>query len=312
MRIAVFGAGGVGGYFGGRLAQAGHDVAFVARGAHLRAMRERGLAVESPAGDFVVDPVRATDRPEEIGPVEAVLVCVKAWQVPEAAAALGPLLGDDTFAVPLQNGIEAADQLAAAVGPGRVVGGLCRIVSYVTAPGRVRHASTAPSIEVGERDGRPSARVAALAAAFAPAIGVRLTVSPDIEAAAWRKFLFIAPLSGVGALAGQPIGAWRHDPAWREMLRAAMEEVARLAEARGVALGEGAVESALRAVDAQAEDATASMQRDLLGGRPSELEQQNGAVVRLARAAGLETPVNADILDRLLPLERRSRGGTAG
>lgn len=312
MRIAVFGAGGVGGYFGGRLAQAGHDVAFVARGAHLRAMRERGLAVESPAGDFVVDPVRATDRPEEIGPVEAVLVCVKAWQVPEAAAALGPLLGDDTFAVPLQNGIEAADQLAAAVGPGRVVGGLCRIVSYVTAPGRVRHASTAPSIEVGERDGRPSARVAALAAAFAPAIGVRLTVSPDIEAAAWRKFLFIAPLSGVGALAGQPIGAWRHDPAWREMLRAAMEEVARLAEARGVALGEGAVESALRAVDAQAEDATASMQRDLLAGRPSELEQQNGAVVRLARAAGLETPVNADILDRLLPLERRSRGGTAG
>lgn len=312
MRIAVFGAGGVGGYFGGRLAQAGHDVAFVARGAHLRAMRERGLAVESPAGDFVVDPVRATDRPEEIGPVEAVLVCVKAWQVPEAAAALGPLLGDDTFAVPLQNGIEAADQLAAAVGPGRVVGGLCRIVSYVTAPGRVRHASTAPSIEVGERDGRPSARVAALAAAFAPAIGVRLTVSPDIEAAAWRKFLFIAPLSGVGALAGQPIGAWRHDPAWREMLRAAMEEVARLAEARGVAIGEGAVESALRAVDAQAEDATASMQRDLLAGRPSELEQQNGAVVRLARAAGLETPVNADILDRLLPLERRSRGGTAG
>ena len=312
MRIAVFGAGGVGGYFGGRLAQAGHDVAFVARGAHLRAMRERGLAVESPAGDFVVDPVRATERPEEIGPVEAVLVCVKAWQVPEAAAALGPLLGDDTFVVPLQNGIEAADQLAAAVGPGRVVGGLCRIVSYVTAPGRVRHASTAPSIEIGERNGRPSARVEALAAAFAPAIGVRLMVSPDIEAAAWRKFLFIAPLSGVGALAGQPIGAWRHDPAWRAMLRAAMEEIARLAEARGVALGEGAVESAVRAVDAQAEDATASMQRDLLAGRPSELEQQNGAVVRLARAAGLETPVNAEILDRLLPLERRSRGGTAG
>ena len=111
MRIAVFGAGGVGGYFGGRLAQAGHDVAFVARGAHLAAMRERGLAVESPAGDFVIAPVEASDRPAEIGPVDAVLVCVKAWQVPEAGAALGPLLGPGTFVVPLQNGIEAADQL---------------------------------------------------------------------------------------------------------------------------------------------------------------------------------------------------------
>ena len=311
MRIAVFGAGGVGGYFGGRLAQAGNEVAFVARGAHLRAMRERGLAVESPAGDFVVDPARATDRPEEIGAVEAVLVCVKAWQVPEAGAALGPLLGTDTFVVPLQNGIEAADQLAAAVGAGRVVGGLCRLVSYVTAPGRVHHASTAPSIEIGERDRRPSARVAALEAAFAPAIGVRLTVSPDIEAAAWRKFLFIAPLSGVGALAATQIGAWRHDPAWRHMLRAAMEEIARLAEARGVALGEGAVEAALRAVDAQAEDATASMQRDLLAGRPSELEQQNGAVVRLARDAGVAVPVHEEIYARLLPLERRARAAAA-
>ena len=312
MRIAIFGAGGVGGYFGGRLAQAGNDVTFLARGEHLRAMRERGLVVESTAGDFVVDPVRAVERPEEAGPADVVLVCVKAWQVPEAGAALGPLLGPQTFVVPLENGVEAADRLAAAVGTERVVGGLCRIVSYVAAPGRIRHAGYGPSIEVGELDGSgASPRIVALRDACANAVGLELIVSPDIHAALWRKFLFISPLSGMGALAGGPLGEWRHDPLWRPMLRAAMDEVARLAAARGVALPFDAVERALAAVDALPPESTASMQRDVLAGRPSELEDQAGAVVRLAGASSLAVPVHEEIYRRLLPLERRARGASA-
>jgi 2-dehydropantoate 2-reductase len=149
MRIEIYGSGGVGAYFGGRLARAGHSVAFVARGAHLEALRGEGLFVESVAGDFSVSPVEATSDPREIGPVDAVLVGVKAWQVREAAQGLGPLLGADTFVVPLQNGVEAADELSDVFGRGRVLGGLCRIMSFVAGPGRIKHRGIVPLIVVG-------------------------------------------------------------------------------------------------------------------------------------------------------------------
>jgi 2-dehydropantoate 2-reductase len=307
MRIAIFGAGGVGGYFGGRLAQAGHSIAFIARGAHLEAMRRDGLTLESPAGDFHLRPVEATDSPAAVGPVDAVLVCVKAWQVADAARAMAPLLGPETFVVPLENGVEAADRLAAVVGAERVVGGLCRLMSYVAAPGRIRHAAVAPSLDVGERDGRPSERVAALVRAFTGAIGVAVRVPDDIEAAVWTKFLFIAPFSGVGAVTRLPAGAFRAVPETRALLRAAMQEVFDLARARGVRLRPDAVDRTLGFVDALPEESTASMQRDLLEGRPSELEDQIGAVVRLARAAGLAVPVHQLLYAGLLPGELRAR-----
>jgi 2-dehydropantoate 2-reductase len=309
MRFAVFGAGGVGGYFGGRLAQAGHSVAFLARGAHLAAMSRDGLAVESVAGDFTVRPVEATADPSEIGPVEAVLVCVKAWQVRDAARALGPLLGAATFVVPLQNGVEAADELAEAIGPERVLGGLCKIMSLVAAPGRIRHAGITPRIEFGERDGRGSARVAGLRDAFAGTEGVSVGIPADIAVALWEKFLFIAPVSAVGAVTRMPAGAFRAVPETRHLLEQAMWEIVALARARGVALEDQAVERTLAYVDGLPAEGTASMQRDVLEGRPSELDYQVGAVVRLAAPAGVPVPASTFLYASLLPAERRARGG---
>jgi 2-dehydropantoate 2-reductase len=308
MRIAVVGTGGVGAYFGGRLAQAGESVAFVARGPHLAAIREGGLHVDSVAGDFVIAPAEAAADPAHIGPVDVVLVGVKAWQVSETASTLGPLLGPRTFVVPLQNGVEAADQLASVLGGERVIGVLCKIVSAIVAPGHVRHSGVPPRIEFGERDGRKSERVESLRQAFARAQGVSVVVPPDVEAAIWEKFLFIAPFSGVGAVTRMPAGAMREVPATRELIERAMFEVAALARARGVDLPDAAVARNMRYVDGLPADATASMQRDLMDGRPSELEQQNGAIARLGREAGVPVPVNAFLYACLLPAERKARG----
>ena len=309
MRIAFLGAGGVGGYFAGRLAQAGRRVVLIARGAHLDAIRRDGLHVQSVAGDFTTRDLEATDTPTQAGQLDAVFVCTKAWQLPEAAAALLPMLGPDTLVVPLQNGVEAPDQLATLVGQRRVLGGLCRIVSFLDAPGRIRHAGLEPQLEFGERDGRRTDRVAALLAAFDGVQGVAARVPDSIEAALWEKFLFIAPTSGVGAVTRVPIGEFRAIAESRQMLEAAIAEVATLARARGVPLSKDAIERTLQFVDSLPATATTSMQRDLMEGRPSELEAQSGAVVRLARAARVPVPVNECLYRALLPSELRARQG---
>ncbi len=308
MRIAVLGTGGVGGYFGGRLAQAGEDVVFVARGAHLDAIRRDGLVVESVEGDFAVRPAQVTGDAGTAGPVDVVLLGVKAWQVKDAARALRPLLEAGGFVVPLQNGVEAADELAEALGPDRVVGGLCKIFSFVAGPGRIKHAGVTPRIEFGERDGTRSDRVDRLRAAFEKASGVSVGTPGDIGAALWEKFLFIAPLSGVGAVTRMPVGVLRAVPESREMLECAMKEVFDLARARGIGLRKDAVARTMSYVDGLPADGTASMQRDVLEGRPSELEYQTGAVVRLGREARVPVPLNEFIYRALLPGERRARG----
>ena len=308
MRIAIFGSGGIGAYFGGRLARAGHRVAFLARAAHLEALRRDGLAVESVAGDFTVRPVEATDDPRDIGPVDAILVGVKAWQVREAAQAMGPLLGPETFVVPLQNGVEAADELAEIIGARRVLPGLCRIMSFVAGPGRIRHISIPPRIEFGERDGRTSALVAALRDAFAQAEGLSAVVPPDIAVALWDKFLFIAPVSAVGAVTRMPAGAFRAVPETRAVLEQSMGEILALARARGVGLRDDSIARTLAVIDGLPPDVTASMQRDILEGRPSELEYQVGAVVRLAAQAGVSAPASEFLYASLLPAELRARG----
>lgn len=311
MRIAVFGTGAVGGYFGGRLAEAGHSVAFVARGAHLAAIRRDGLRVASLAGEFSVAPAEATDDPAEIGPVDCVLVGVKGWQVRDAGRAMAPLLGERTFVVPLENGVEAPDELAATIGGERVLGGLCRIFAWVEAPGRIRHGGVAPSLDFGERDGSASARVEALRDAFATTRGVTARVPADIEAAIWEKFLFISSMSGVGAVSGLAVGEIRSDERWRRRLADAMAEVEAVARARGVRLRPDIVDRTLGFVDALPPESTTSMQRDLAEGKPSELEQQSGAVVRLGEAAGVAAPVHRAIYEELLPLELAARGAAA-
>lgn len=288
MRIAVIGAGGVGGYFGGRLAQAGHDITFIARGATLEALRAHGLRVDSVLGDFVINPVQVTAS----GQYDAILMAVKAWQIPEAAAQLGPMLHDDTMVVPLENGIDAPEVLAGIVGPRHVVGGLCAIVSYAVAPGHIRHAASEPIVMFGELDHRRSERVERLRAAFEQA-GVHVEVPPDIRRSMWTKFLFIAPLSGIGALTRVPVGVWRADPQVRAIVDRSLREVLRLATARGVDLGADAIERTWQRYDGMAPDSTSSMQRDIMEGKPSELDAQLGAIVRLARESGVEVPVTA-------------------
>lgn len=306
--IAVFGAGAVGAYFGGRLAEAGADVAFVARGEHLRAIRERGLLVTSVAGDFTIHPARASDDPAELGPADVILLGVKTWQVPEAARAMRPMLGPETFVVPLLNGVEAPAQLTEALGPGRALGGVCRIFAQIAEPGHVRHGGVEPYLGFGELEGGTSARAERLRDAFAPARGVTAEVLPDVRAAMWRKFMFIAAMSGVGAVTRAPMGLLRRLPETRRMLERALEETGALAVASGVALPASAVAETLAFMDTLPEDATASMQRDVMAGRPSELEAQSGAVVRLAARAGVEVPVHDFLYRSLLPLELRARG----
>ena len=307
MRLAVFGVGGVGGYFGGRLAQAGEEVVFIARGAHLQTLQTHGLRVDSVLGDFVVQPVQATDNPMHMGVVDVVLVAVKAWQIPEVAAAIGPLIGPETCVVPLQNGVEAPAQLAAVLGPPHVVGGVCGLTSFIVAPGHIRHTAAEPYVQVGELDNHPSARLEHLRQAFERA-GVRIEIAADIQGALWIKLLFITPWSGLGALTRAPIGVWRNLPETRRLSEQAVGEVLAVAQARGVAVPADALQRTMALLDGVAPEATASMQRDIMAGRPSELEAQIGAVVRLGQAAGVATPLHAFIYGSLLPLEQRARG----
>jgi 2-dehydropantoate 2-reductase len=308
MRIAVFGTGAVGGYFGGRLAQAGEDVVFIARGEHLRAIRDHGLRVDSIRGDFVVQPAQATDEPGQAGAVDVVLVGVKAWQVPEAAEAMRPMVGPDTFVVPLQNGVEAASQLAAVLGERHVLGGFCRLGSHILGPGHIHHDGADPYVAFGELDNRPSQRAERLRQAFARAGGVTAEIPPDIQAATWEKLLLIASLSGVGAVTRAPVGIVRGVPEARQLLEEAMREVLVVARARSIALADEAVDRMLAFVDSVPPGVTASMQRDIMEGRPSELAYQNGAVVRLGREAGVAIPVHSFIYRCLWPLELRARG----
>lgn len=308
MRVAVFGSGGVGGYFGGRLAEAGEDVVFIARGSHLRAMREEGLRVESINGNFQLQPVQATDDPAQVGPVDVVLLGVKAWQVAEAARAMQPLVGPQTFVVPLQNGVEAPDQLAAVLGERRVLGGFCRVVSFIAGPGFICHMGGEPYIAFGELDNLPSERVEQLRQAFDRAKGVTVEVPADIQAAIWGKFLAIASFSGIGAVTRAPAGIWRSRPETRQLWQEAMREVFAVAHARGINVPEELIDVATAYVDSLPPGATASMQRDIMAGRPSELESQNGAVVRLGQEASVPAPIHRVIYTSLLPLELKARG----
>lgn len=306
MHIAIFGTGAVGGYFGGRLAQAGENVTFIARGERLRALQEHGLRIDSLKGDFTIEHVEATDDPAQVGAVDVIVVGVKAWQVREAARACRPMVGPETFVVPLQNGVEAPDQLVEVLGAEHVLGGLCRIVSSVVEPAYVRHAGLEPYVAFGELDNRPSERAAPLQAAFERA-GVKAEIPSDIQVALWEKFLFIAPFSGIGAVTRAPAGMLRSLPETRQMLEQAMQEILTVAQARSVALPQEIVSQTMALVDNLPPDGTASMQRDIMAGRPSELESQNGAVVRLGQEVSVATPLHAFIYRSLKPLELRAR-----
>lgn len=300
MRIAVFGAGAVGGYFGGRLAASGQDVAFVARGAHLNALRRHGLRMTSPKGDLHV-PVAATDDPAAIGPVDVVLLTVKMYDLEAAAARLGPLIGPDTVVITLQNGVEAVDSVAKHVGAGHVAGGVAYVVAVVDEPGHVRHI-TADRLVFGARDAAASARLAAFEEAGRRA-GFVADLSPRVEVDLWVKFVRLATWSGVTAVTRSSMGVIRRYPELLRMIDAALAEAMAVGQARGIEFPATLVESTRQMVRNFPPESKSSMLEDLERGRRLELRWLSGAVARMGEAAGVPTPTHAFINAALLPHE---------
>ena len=301
-RFAVAGAGGVGGLVAALLGHAGHEVAVLARGRTLDALRARGLLLRRPSRELHVT-VRASDRAEELGVVDVVLVAVKAWQVAELAPRLSSLLQPTTVVIPLQNGLDAADLLGAALGAEHVVSGLCHMISWVEEPGVIRDGGPPPAITLGAN---------AELAAMLTAAGLATRVVADLDSALWEKLLFLAPFATVGAVARQPVGVVRANPTLRGWLREAMQEIEALARLRKVALSDDVVERALGRVDALPAEATASLQRDVLAGRPSELHELTGAILRRAQESLVAVPRNTALFEALVPLERAARAHSTG
>jgi 2-dehydropantoate 2-reductase len=308
MRIAVFGAGGIGGYLGARLAQAGDDVVLIARGPHLAAIQAHGLFVESPTGDFHITPSIATDHPQDVGVVDVVLLGVKAWDVRAAAAAIRPMVGATTGVLTLQNGVEAPTEVAELVGPDHVMVGVTPVRSVIAAPGRLRHlGGIDPHLTLGEIDNRASARVEHIRTALTK-VQVTVHVPEDIQAWLWWKFVGAATLGGIGAVARVPTGVWRQIPQVRGMVEGVAQEVVAVARARGVHPAADVIEQIQRVIDALPPAHRTSMHEEILEGRPSELEYWSGAVVRLGREAGVATPSTSSSTIACCPRKGRHGG----
>ncbi len=304
--IAVVGAGGVGGLLAAMLARGGHDVRMLARGAALAAIHEHGLRTHGPDGDHVVPIARISEDAAALGTADIVLVTVKAWQLADLGSRLVPLIGDRTLVVPLQNGVEASEQLAVSLGDTHVIGAVCRMIGWAEQPGEIRWIGASPSLTIGARQPGQAGDVETCAAALRIG-GIEVIVSPAIERARWMKLLFIAPFAAVGAVERAPLGAIRRLPSSRARLEGAMREVAAVAAARGVELPPDVVAATLLRIDDMPANATASMHRDIVDGRPSELHELIGAVVRLGHDAQVATPLSAELYAQLEPLERRAR-----
>jgi 2-dehydropantoate 2-reductase len=310
MRVTVMGSGGTGGYFGGLLARAGEDVTFIARGAHLEAIRSKGLTVRSRlVGDFTI-PARATDDPREGGPADLVLFCVKAYDTESAAERLRPAVGPDTVILPVQNGIDSAESIGRVVGPGHVVGGLAEVSSVVEAPGLINQSAGPGAIQLGEPDRPPSPRTHRIADVLNRA-GIRTQVRPDMRVALWEKFVLICGLSGLTALTRLPLGAILACPETRSLFRQTMEETEAVGRAEEVALPGGIVDQKVRFFEAANPAVRGSLYYDLAAGRRLEIETLNGTVVRLGRERRVPTPANFAIYAALKPYADGAPAGLA-
>lgn len=300
MRIAVIGAGGVGGGFGAALAKAGGDVTFVARGAHLAAMRENGLKVEGDRGETLIRPCQATDDPASIGTVDFVLFCPKLWDVESAGAAIRPLIGPDTAVIPVQNGVDAPERLVGVLGKHAVMGGTVGISATIAAPGVIRQVGTFMTMTFGELDGSPSPRGERFLALCQKA-GFTATLSDRIETAIWTKFILLTAMSGGTALTRLPIGKLRDDPDVFWLFEQIMRETEAVGRAKGVALAPDIVDRVLGSLKGNPPHMMASMAHDLLRGNRLELPWLAGKVVALGRELGVPTPVNATVFAALKP-----------
>ncbi|MBI1396239.1 MAG: 2-dehydropantoate 2-reductase [Betaproteobacteria bacterium] len=298
MKIAVIGAGGVGGYFGARLALAGEDITFIARGAHLDAMRTSGLTVRSSNGNLHVQPVSATDDAASVGHADYVMIATKLWSTGEAIDTARAMMGPDSTVVSFQNGVDAEDRLVEAFGAGRVLGGVANIAALIESPGVVRHNGTMAVLVFGELDGARSARVSALETACKRA-GIDTRVPDDILQAVWEKFALLAPFSSLTSLTRLPAGPLREDPDTRALFRQLVEEVVAVGQARGIALGEATVTAMLTRLDSLPADMVASMLGDLLRGNRLELPWLSGSVVKMGETLNVPTPAHRFACDVL-------------
>jgi 2-dehydropantoate 2-reductase len=307
MRIAIIGAGGVGGYFGARLQQAGADVHFVARGGHLAAMRRDGLTVESPLGDIHLPRVNVTDNPSDIGPADMVWLSVKLWDMDGAVKSMRPLIDTDTGIISFQNGVQKDDILRAAFGDKAVMGGVAYIATNIDRPGVIKHTGTMQRLIFGEYAGRRSRRAETLLD-FCVRGGINAELSDDVRKAIWEKFVFLVGLSGSTTTMRETIGPIRSNPRSRRFLSELMRETVAVGRALGVALPADFADQRLAFVDTLPDVMTSSMHHDLMAGKRLEVSWLSGGVAQLGENAGVPTPMNRAVWD-ILSLQEYGAGG---
>jgi 2-dehydropantoate 2-reductase len=300
MRFAVIGTGGIGGPYGASLARAGADVRFVARGAHLAAIRENGLRIEGDRGETHIRPAQATDNIASIGIVDYVLLCVKLWDVETAGEQIRPIVGPQTAVIPLQNGIDAADRLIPLLGPEPVMGGTAFVTGTIVAPGVIRQTGKYQQMTFGELDGHASRRGERLRDLCAAA-GFEGILSPDIRVPLWEKFIGLVPLSGLNALTRLPLGKWREDPDLFALAEASLRETIAVGLTEGVGLPPDIADRTLAGIRSMPAYHMTSMGSDLLRGNRLELPWFAGKVVELGRRHCIPTPVNGFIYAVLKP-----------
>jgi len=305
MKIAIIGTGGVGGYFGGKLSHAGNDVTFLARGEHLKAIQANGLKVQSILGDFTINPAQATDQIMQMGASDLIILGLKAWQVKDIAMELPQIMHDNTVILPLQNGVLAGEELKEHIHPKHIIGGLCRIISKIESPGVINHMGVTPMIVFGELDNSKTERVLQLNDLFAKA-GIDSKIANDIEAELWRKFISIC-VSGLLAVTRSTYGEIREMKETRQLMIGLFNEIYNLSQKMGIVIEPDFVDKTVSYIEGFSYNMTSSLTRDFREGKPSEIEYQNGTVVRLGNKYGVETPINKFIYECILPMEKRAR-----
>jgi len=307
MNIVIYGTGGVGGYFGARLAQAGNNVTFIARGKHLEAIQKNGLQLKSIKGDYLVKPATTTSNISEVKEIDLILVCVKTWQLEEVSEIIKPVLNENTLVISLLNGVNNSEGLTSVLGRQNVLGGLCKIVSKVENYGVINHLSYEPTIVFGELNNEKTERAKKLESIFVDA-RIKTKLTTDIQKEIWTKFLFISTVSAIGALTRATIGEMIASKKIKKMMLQTSEEIVAIAKAKGVNLSDDIIEKQFKIIESQPYNTTASLQRDMMDGKPSELEAQNGTIVKMGIEQGIETPINSFIYHCLLPQENKARG----
>ena len=303
MKIAVMGTGGIGGYFGGRIAEKGNaDITFIARGAHMQAMQDKGLTLKSALGDALISPVKVTDKPTDIGPVDVVMFAVKLYDVDSALEAIRPLIGPNTAVISFQNGIGAEDKISEIFGREHAVGGIAYAPIAIESPGVIRHEGKMASIAFGELDGTKSDRLTRFNDVCIEA-GVKTRFTSNIREALWDKFVFLASFAGITATTRQPVDYLQQNPLAMDLFAAALKEAIAVAKAEGVTLAEETFDRTLKTVSGMASTAQSSMLTDLQAGKPLEIKWFSGELVRRAQTHGIATPVHQAFAVAMTPFE---------